>query len=59
MAHSKPLETVQAFFRTFNEGDIDALAAFYEPTADVLRRQADGNWLFAIDNPWGTQLLVQ
>ncbi len=23
-------------------------------TADVVRRQADGTWLFAIDNPWGT-----
>ena len=23
-------------------------------TADVVRRQADGIWLFAIDNPWGT-----
>lgn len=22
--------------------------------ADVLRRQADGSWLFVIDNPWGT-----
>jgi len=22
--------------------------------ADVLRRQADGNWRFVIDNPWGT-----
>lgn len=22
-------------------------------TADVVRRQADGTWLFAIDNPWG------
>ena len=23
-------------------------------TADVVRRQSDGTWLFAIDNPWGT-----
>lgn len=23
-------------------------------SADVLRRQADGTWLFVIDNPWGT-----
>ena len=23
--------------------------------ADVLRRQADGSWLFVIDNPWGTE----
>ena len=24
-------------------------------TADVVRRQFDGRWLFAIDNPWGAQ----
>ena len=23
-------------------------------SADVLRHQADGTWLFVIDNPWGT-----
>jgi ketosteroid isomerase-like protein len=23
-------------------------------TADVVRRQPDGTWRFAIDNPWGT-----
>ena len=23
-------------------------------TADVVRRQSDGTWLFVIDNPWGT-----
>jgi uncharacterized protein (TIGR02246 family) len=28
-------------------------------TADVLRRQAGGNWLLAIDNPCGSQGLVQ
>ena len=28
-------------------------------TADVLRRQAGGNWLLAIDNPYGSQGLVQ
>jgi len=26
-------------------------------SADVLRRQADGRWLIALDNPWGTALL--
>jgi len=26
-------------------------------TTDVLRRQEDGNWLVALDNPWGTSLL--
>lgn len=27
-------------------------------SADVLRRQADGRWLIAIDNPWGAQVLA-
>jgi uncharacterized protein (TIGR02246 family) len=26
-------------------------------SSDVLRRQADGHWLIALDNPWGTGLL--
>lgn len=26
-------------------------------SSDVLRRQADGRWRIAIDNPWGTALL--
>lgn len=26
-------------------------------TSDVLRRQADGRWLFVIDNPWGAGVL--
>lgn len=26
-------------------------------SADILRRQADGRWLIAIDDPWGAQLL--
>jgi ketosteroid isomerase-like protein len=26
-------------------------------TCDVLRKQTDGTWLVAIDNPWGTALL--
>ena len=26
-------------------------------STDILRRQADGRWLIAIDDPWGTQLL--
>jgi ketosteroid isomerase-like protein len=25
-------------------------------SADVLRRQPDGNWRLALDNPWGTSL---
>ena len=26
-------------------------------SADILRRQKDGRWLIAIDDPWGAQLL--
>jgi ketosteroid isomerase-like protein len=26
-------------------------------SSDVLRRQADGRWLVALDNPWGVSLL--
>jgi ketosteroid isomerase-like protein len=26
-------------------------------TTDVLRKQADGSWLIAIDNAWGTSVL--
>ena len=26
-------------------------------TSDVLRRQNDGRWLFAIDNPWGREII--
>jgi ketosteroid isomerase-like protein len=26
-------------------------------STDVLRRQRDGRWLIALDNPWGTQIL--
>jgi ketosteroid isomerase-like protein len=26
-------------------------------SSDVLRRQRDGRWLIALDNPWGADLL--
>lgn len=26
-------------------------------SSDVLRQQPDGNWLIAIDNPWGTGII--
>lgn len=26
-------------------------------STDVLRRQKDGSWLIALDNPWGAQIL--
>ena len=26
-------------------------------SSDVLRRQPDGNWLIALDNPWGTDIV--
>jgi ketosteroid isomerase-like protein len=28
-------------------------------SSDLLRRQQDGRWLIAVDNPWGAQLLEQ
>jgi len=28
-------------------------------SSDILRRQPDGRWLIAIDNPWGAQILQQ
>jgi uncharacterized protein (TIGR02246 family) len=27
-------------------------------SADILRRQADGRWLIALDNPWGSRILA-
>ena len=123
---NSPATAVRGFFETFNQGDIEAILAFYEPkaafvaqpgqvaegtvalrvaingflalkptlsmgryqailagdialsiakwtlkgtgpdgkpiqmegtTTDVLRRQADGRWLFVIDNPWGQGIL--
>ena len=27
-------------------------------SSDILRRQANGRWLIALDNPWGAQLLA-
>jgi uncharacterized protein (TIGR02246 family) len=123
---NSPEATVREFFRTFNEGNLEAVLAFYEAkatfvaqpgqvaegtvalraasngflsmkptlslskyqgivagdialsvarwtlkgtgpdgkpiqmegtTTDVLRRQADGRWLFVIDNPWGAGIL--
>ncbi len=27
-------------------------------STDVLRRQPDGRWLIALDNPWGAQILA-
>ncbi|HET9708070.1 MAG TPA: nuclear transport factor 2 family protein [Gemmatimonadales bacterium] len=27
-------------------------------STDILRRQANGRWLIALDNPWGVQLLA-
>ena len=28
-------------------------------SSDILRRQKDGRWLIALDNPWGAQILPQ
>jgi ketosteroid isomerase-like protein len=27
-------------------------------SADIIRRQTDGNWLIALDNPWGTDIVA-
>jgi uncharacterized protein (TIGR02246 family) len=43
--------TVWSFAGTGPDGEPVKLGA---RSADVLRRQADGTWRFAIDNPWGT-----
>ena len=28
-------------------------------SSDILRRQPDGRWLIALDNPWGAALLIE
>ena len=28
-------------------------------SSDILRRQQDGRWLIAVDNPWGAKILEQ
>jgi uncharacterized protein (TIGR02246 family) len=43
--------TAWSFNGTGPDGEPVKLAA---QSADVLRRQTDGSWLFVIDNPWGT-----
>jgi uncharacterized protein (TIGR02246 family) len=36
----------------------DGQPVYLEGTAvEVLRQQADGRWLYVVDNPWGTGLL--
>lgn len=27
-------------------------------SSSILRRQGDGRWLFLVDNPWGTDIVV-
>jgi uncharacterized protein (TIGR02246 family) len=43
--------TEWSFIGTSSDGNPVNMAA---KSADVLRHQADGTWLFVIDNPWGT-----
>jgi uncharacterized protein (TIGR02246 family) len=43
--------TEWSFIGTSSDGNPINMAA---KSADVLRHQADGTWLFVIDNPWGT-----
>ena len=40
-----------SFVGTSHDGNAVTLTG---QNADVLRRQSDGSWRFAIDNPWGT-----
>jgi uncharacterized protein (TIGR02246 family) len=43
---------------TLNGKSADGAPVRIEHTSsDVLRRQADGSWLFVIDNPWGADIL--
>jgi ketosteroid isomerase-like protein len=44
--------TEWSFSGTGSDGKNFNLAA---NSADVLRQQPDGTWLFVIDNPWGTE----
>lgn len=43
--------TEWSFSGTEPDGNAVNMAA---KSADVLRQQSDGTWLFVIDNPWGT-----
>jgi ketosteroid isomerase-like protein len=58
-----PSDTVEKLMQAINKGDLEAAMSLYEQDAiivassDVLRRQADGRWLVAIDNPWGTGII--
>jgi ketosteroid isomerase-like protein len=38
--------------------DIPGADAMEAQTAEVVRRQPDGTWKYAIDNPWGTAVLT-
>jgi ketosteroid isomerase-like protein len=43
---------------TLTETGPDGQPMFMEGTAvEVLRQQSDGQWLYVIDNPWGTGIL--
>lgn len=59
---AKPIDAVNDLTEAINRGDLEAALALYEPGAgessDILRRQADGRWLIALDNPWGAQVLT-
>ena len=64
MAARTPEEIDRLFAEALNAGSLDALTALYEPQAtpmlspgklvEVLRRQSDGRWLFAVDLSFGT-----
>ena len=47
------LALVVSRWRLSGTGPDGAAVELGGQTADVVRRQADGTWRFAIDNPWG------
>jgi ketosteroid isomerase-like protein len=72
MANRTPAETVNQLIGAFNSGTLEGALGEWtlsgtgqdgKPvtmgglSADVLRRQPDGRWLIAVDNPWGTAIL--
>jgi len=55
---AEPIDTVVQLVLAINRGDLAGAVALYELNAVlVLRRQRDGHWLIALDNPWGAQIL--
>lgn len=47
-----PLDAVTQFVTAMNQGDLETALSMYESGA------ADGNWLIALDNPWGADVVA-